>query len=62
MAMLKIDKYIARAVIRYLNGDMKLFKHYQDMALQLLEKEKEFIAIEELVDTNTKNKLYEMVS
>lgn len=60
--MLKIDKYIARAVIRYLNGDMKLFKHYQDMALQLLEKEKEFIAIEELVDTNTKNKLYEMVS
>ncbi len=62
MAMLKIDKYIARAVIRYLNGDMKLFKFYQDMALQLLEKEKEFIAIEELVDTNTKNKLYEMVS
>ena len=62
MAMLKIDKYIARAVIRYLNGDMKLFKYYQDMALQLLEKEKEFIAIEELVDTNTKNKLYEMVS
>lgn len=60
--MLKIDKYIARAVIRYLNGDMKLFKYYQDMALQLLEKEKEFIAIEELVDTNTKNKLYEMVS
>ena len=60
--MLKIDKYIARAVIRYLNGDMKLFKFYQDMALQLLEKEKEFIAIEELVDTNTKNKLYEMVS
>lgn len=62
MAMLKIDKYIAKAVIRYLNGDMKLFKYYQDMALQLLEKEKEFIAIEELVDTNTKNKLYEMVS
>ena len=60
--MLKVDKYIARAVIRYLNGDMKLFKYYQDMALQLLEKEKEFIAIEELVDTNTKNKLYEMVS
>lgn len=60
--MLKIDKYIAKAVIRYLNGDMKLFKYYQDMALQLLEKEKEFIAIEELVDTNTKNKLYEMVS
>ena len=59
---IEVDRYIGRAVIRYLNGDMKLFKYYQDMALQLLEKEKEFIAIEELVDTNTKNKLYEMVS
>ena len=60
--MLKIDKYIARAVIRYLNGDMKLFKYYQDMALQLLEKEKEFIAVEDLIDIEIKNKLYEMVS
>lgn len=58
----KIDKYIGRAIIRYLNGDMTLFEYYRNMALKLLEKEKEFIAIEELVDTNTKNKLYEMVS
>lgn len=33
---IEVDKYIGRAVIRYLNGDMKLFEYYQDMALQLL--------------------------
>lgn len=59
---IEINKYIGRAVIRYLNGDMKLFKYYQDMALQLLEKEKEFIAIGDLIDTKTKNRLYKMVS
>lgn len=60
--MLKIDKYIARAVIRYLNGDMKLFERYRNIALKLLEKEKEFIAVEELIDKDTKAKLYNMVS
>ena len=60
--MLKIDKYIARAVIRYLNGDMKLFERYRNIALKLMEKEKEFIAVEELIDKDTKAKLYNMVS
>lgn len=58
----KIDKYIGRAVVRYLNGDMKLFEHYRNIALKLLEKEKEFIAVEELIDKDTKAKLYDMVS
>lgn len=62
MAMLKIDKYIARAVIRYLNGDMALFEHYRNIALKLLEKEKEFAAIGELIDKDTKDKLYQLVS
>ena len=60
--MTRVDKYIGRAVIRYLNGDMTLFEHYRNIALKLLEKEKEFIAIEDLIDIDTKNKLYEMVS
>jgi hypothetical protein len=59
---IEVDKYIGRAVIRYLNGDMKLFEHYRNIALKLLEKEKEFIAVEELIDTKTKNRLYKMVS
>lgn len=58
----KIDKYIGRAVVRYLNGDMKLFERYRNIALKLLEKEKEFIAVEELIDKDTKAKLYNMVS
>ena len=60
--MLEIDRYISRAVIRYLNGDMKLFEYYRSIALKLLEKEKEFIAVEELIDKDTKAKLYNMVS
>jgi len=60
--MLKIDKYIGRAVIRYLNGDMTLFEHYRNIALELMDKEKEFIAVEDLIDIEIKNKLYEMVS
>ena len=57
-----VDKYISRAVIRYLNGDIKLFEYYRSIALKLLEKEKEFIAIGDLIDTKTKNRLYKMVS
>ena len=58
----KIDKYIGRAIIRYLNGDMTLFEYYRNMELKLLEKEKEFVAIEDLIDIQTKNKLYKVVS
>jgi len=35
--MLKIDKYIAKAVIRYLNGDMKLFYSYVHKAMRIYE-------------------------
>jgi hypothetical protein len=60
--MTRVDKYIGRAVIRYLNGDIKLFEYYRSIALKLLEKEKEFVAIEDLIDIQTKNKLYKVVS
>lgn len=59
---IEVDKYIGRAVIRYLNGDMKVFEYYRNIALKLLEKEKEFVAVEELIDADTRNKLYELVS
>lgn len=57
-----VEEYCARAVIQYLNGDMELFEYYRSIALKLLEKEKEFIAIGDLIDTKTKNRLYMMVS
>ena len=31
--------YCYRAAVRYLNGDMDLFKHYRDMAMQIYDKE-----------------------
>ena len=60
--MNKIDGYIAKSVIRYLNGDMALYEYYRDLALNLLEKQKEFATIGEIIDKNTRIKLYEMVS
>jgi len=62
MAMLKIDKYIAKAVIRYLNGDMKLFYSYVHKAMRIYEQEKHIANIEELIGAETKNRLYELVS
>lgn len=58
----KLDRYIGRAIIRYLNGDMKLFKYYKDVALELLEKEKEFVKVEDIIGREIKSKLYELVS
>jgi len=60
--MLKIDKYIAKAVIRYLNGDMKLFYSYVHKAMRIYEQEKHIANIEELIGAETKNRLYELVS
>ena len=58
----KLDGYIAKSVIRCLNGDIALYEYYRDLALNLLEKQKEFATIGEIIDKNTRIKLYEMVS
>ena len=55
-------KYCARAVVRYLDGDMDLFDKYVQMALMIHEKETSIATVGELVPERTKQKLYEMVS
>lgn len=57
-----LDRYCARAVIRYLNGDMNLFYTYLHKAMKIYEAEKYITTVEELIGHETKNKLYEMVS
>lgn len=59
---IEINKYIGRAVIRYLNGDMKLFYSYVHKAMEIYEQEKYFATIEDLISEDTKAGLYEMVS
>ncbi len=59
---IEVDKYIGRAVIRYLNGDMNLFYKYVNKAMQIYEQEKCIVTIEELVGEEIKNSLYELVS
>lgn len=58
----EIEKYIARAVVRYLNGNKDLFYSYVSKAMKLYECEKCMITLGELVDKDTKLKLHEMVS
>jgi len=58
----EIEKYIARAVVRYLNGNKDLFYSYVSKAMKLYECEKCMITLGELVDKDTKLKLYEIVS
>ena len=57
----KLDGYIAKSVIRCLNGDIALYEYYRDLALKLFEMEKAFVTVEEIIDKNTRIKLYEMV-
>lgn len=58
----EIEKYIARAIVRYLNGNKDLFYTYVSRAMKLYECEKCMITLGELIDKDTKLKLYEMVS
>lgn len=55
-------EYCARAVIRYLNGDMDLFRTYTRKAMKIYEQEKCICSIEEMVSEGTREKLYEMVN
>lgn len=59
--MLTIE-YCARAVVRYLNGDMDLFKTYTRKAMEIYETEKDMATVGELIPGTTRKKLYEMVS
>ncbi|MBZ4656502.1 MAG: hypothetical protein JG759_1050 [Thermoanaerobacter sp.] len=58
----EIEKYIARAIVRYLNGNKDLFYTYVSRAMKLYECEKCMITLGELIDKDTKLKLHEMVS
>ncbi|MGB9780635.1 hypothetical protein [Caldanaerobacter sp.] len=57
----EVLQYCSRAIVRYMNGDMTLFLQYVDKAIQLWEEEKKkerlYVAIEELLDLPTKEKL-----
>lgn len=57
-----VEEYCARAVIQYLNGDMELFEYYKSIAMRIYEQEKYIATIEELIGSETKNRLYELVS
>lgn len=58
----KLDKYIFKSVINYLDGDMELFNNYKNKAIEIYEEEKNIITIEELLPRKVKHQLYEMVS
>ncbi len=58
---MKAIEYCARAIIQHLNGDFKLFKKYRDKAIELYEKGNT-VTIGELIPTEIREKLYEMVS
>ena len=55
-------EYCARAVVRYLNGDFKLFEKYRNKAIEIYEEEKNIVTIGEMIPRQTREKLYEMVS
>ena len=60
----EVLQYCSRAIVRYMNGDMMLFLQYVDKAMKLWEEEKKkerlYVAIEELLDLPTKEKLLSM--
>ena len=57
-----MEKYIARAIVRYLNGNIDLFYTYVSKAMKLYENEKYMITLEDVLDKDIKTKLYELVS
>ena len=58
----EIKKYIARAIVRHLNGNKDLFYTYVSRAMELYEHEKCTITLGELIDKDTKIKLYKLVN
>lgn len=60
--MFETIEYCARAVVRHLNGDFKLFEKYRNKAIEIYEEEKNIVTIGEMIPRQTREKLYEMVS
>ncbi len=62
--MQSVNTYIARNVIRHLNGDFDEFERLKGMALKIYRKEnsKDFIQISELVPMKVKEKMYKLVN
>lgn len=58
----KVLEYSMRSIIRYLDGDVDLFKKYKDKAMKIYEYESGVTTIGELIPDCTKKNLYEMVS
>jgi hypothetical protein len=54
-------EYCARAIVRYLGGDIEQFVKHRDKAMEIYIREN-IVTIGELVSAETKVKLYEMVS
>lgn len=59
---IEVIEYCTRAVIQHLNGDIKLFKKYANIAMKIYEQEKYIAALGEMIPEATRRKLYEMVS
>lgn len=59
--MLSIE-YCARAIVRHLNGNVKLFEKYRDKAVEIYEEERNMCSIEEMIPARTKEKLYKLVN
>lgn len=62
----EINSYIARGVIRYLNGDYKEFDRLKNLALAIHKEEKYnrrcLLTIGEAIPSSTKKKIYKMVN
>lgn len=59
---IEVERYCARAIIRHLNGDKRLFYTYVYKAMKIYENEKCIATVGELIDKDIKSKLYKMVS
>ena len=55
-------KYCARAIVRHLSGDVKLFEEYRDKSVEIYEEERNMCSIGEMIPARTKEKLYKIVS
>lgn len=62
--MQDINTYIARSVIRHLNGDFDEFERLKGIALKIYHKEnsKDFIQISELVPMKIKERMYKLAN
>ncbi len=55
-------EYCARAVIRYLDGNIELFDNYRYMAMRAYEHNKSIAKLGELIPQEVKQELKKMVS